>query len=140
MFRKLLSRPTAQEDNTVNGCKIVKVSDKTADFPFCSDIIYLNEQNQMGIEFNWNIRIRIDGVITTDEESFVQMMDALVEIAKRFAYNQLFFADFLSEELVEMFLNYGFGETKVLGDPHSHYLDMELVKEEELDIWKEGAK
>lgn len=140
MFAKLFKRPAAQADNKINGCEVVKASDKTADFPFCSDIIYLNEQNQMGVEFNWDVRIRIDGVLTTDDDSFIQMMDALVEIARRFEYKQLFFADSLSEEVLDMFLNYGFGETKVLGDPYNHYLDFYLEEKEKMSIWKERVE
>lgn len=140
MFRKFIGKPVALTENKINKCKIVKVSDATADFPFCTNVIYLDEQNQMGIEFNWDIRIRIDGVLTTDDDSFVQMMDALVEIAKKFKYKELFFADSLAEEILDMFLNYGFAETNVLGDSYNHYLDMKLLKEEEMGLWKEEVE
>lgn len=132
---KTYKKNETQAVNRINGCEFIKASEKTADFPFCSDIIFLNDQNQMGVEFNWDVQIRINGVLTTDEDSFIQMMDALVEIAKRFKYKHLFFADSLSEEVLAMFLSYGFGETKVLGDSYNYYLDFYLYEKEEMSIW-----
>ncbi len=129
MFSKILDKKLP--DNMINGCKVVKRSKDTMEFPFCSDVIYLDERNQMGIEFRWDRCIRIDGLITTDGESFVQMMDALAEIARRFDYNRFFFADKLSDYVLEMFLSYGFSETQVLGDPFNHYLDLYLFTEKE---------
>ncbi|MDO4509693.1 MAG: hypothetical protein Q4B53_07210 [Lachnospiraceae bacterium] len=110
----------------------MEASKKTADFPYCSDVIYLDKQNQIGIEFNWNIRIRIDGILTTDENSFIRMMDALMYIARDLGYDYIIFADFLADEIVEMFLRYGFEETKSDGDPNTHYLDMHLENKNEL--------
>ena len=135
MFSKLINKTVP--DNTVNGCKVLKVSKDTKDFPFCSDIIYKDPQNQIGIEFNWDIRIRIDGLVTTDEDSFVQMMDALVELSRRFGYDKLFFADSLTDDVLDMFLTYGFKETQVLGDPYNHYLDLDLITGEEGDIYEQ---
>ena len=120
-----------------NGCLLVKPSEETQLLDFCSDVLYLNEKIQVGLEFNWDIRVRIDGVITTDEESFIQMMDAVVVIAKRFQYPKLFFADSLKDEVLEMFLNYGFVETAVMGDPYNHYLDFDIEKSKGVSIWQE---
>lgn len=128
MFTKLLYKTVP--DNLIMGCKVVKRSDETVDFPFCSDVIYKDEQNQVGIEFSWDTRIRIDGVVTTDEESFFQMMDALVELSNRFGYFTLFFADSLTDDVLDMFLAYGFTETQVWGDPYNHYLNFDIYSEE----------
>lgn len=114
---------------SVNGCHIVSTPGETQKFPFCSEVIVLNETNKMGIEFNWDVRVRIDGVIATDLDSFIKMMDALVIVAKKFGYNKLFFADYLSDEVLEMFLFYGFTEIQVQGDDGNHYLDYTMAED-----------
>lgn len=127
MFNKIL-RFDGEE---VNGCRVVSVSfDGVQEFPFCTDVIVLDEKNQMGIEFNWDVRIRVDGVVTTDLGSFIKMMDTLVIIAKRFGYSKLYFADDLTDDMLEMFMCYGFTETRVLGDEWNHYLDYCIAEED----------
>ena len=120
-----LQKKNKKKENLINGCRFMPVSDETEDFMFCSDVIVLNTRNQVGIEFNDGGRIRIDGVICTDRDSFVQMMDALVEFGKTNEYKYLYFADSLETTILNLFLKYGFQEEHVY-DPYNHYLKYEF--------------
>ena len=106
MFTKAKNKT---ERNKINGCKVIEPSKKTKNFPFNDHVVFLNRKNQMGFEEN-DYRIRIDGVVATDEESFKQIMDTLVNHAKCRGYNKLMFCDELSEGILKMFFNYGFFE------------------------------
>lgn len=112
----------------INGCNIVSDVDIKL-FPFCSKIIYCDECNQLGIEFTCDFRIRINGVVSSDLKSFTKLMDTLVLFAKRYGYKKLFYADKLSEEMMERFHDYGFVETQVLGDDWNHYMNYVLEQE-----------
>lgn len=124
MFTRLIKKTVPE--NRVNGCKVVKRSKKTKDFPFCSHVLYLNKKNQIGIEYNDKIQIRIDGVATSGEQSFIQMMDALIEHAKSLEYGKVVFCDALPDDVLEMFLNYGFVEAEV--EQYNHYLHIEITE------------
>lgn len=127
----MLNKILRFDNEEVNGCRVVPVPEEgIVEFPFCSEVIVLDEMNQMGIEFNWDVRIRIDGVVTTDLSSFIKMMDALVMIAKRFGYSQLYFADELTDDVLEMFMCYGFMEIRVLGDEWNHYLEYCITEDD----------
>jgi len=51
MFTQISSRDF--NENKINECRIVAAPVAgLKDFPFCSDLIILDEQNMLGIEFN----------------------------------------------------------------------------------------
>jgi len=126
MFIKPNYRPEGRKENLICGCKLLKRSGETMDFPFCSDVVYLDAHNQIGMEFNWGNRIRIDGIVTSSEGQFFQMMEAVETIGRRFAYRELFFADQIEDGVAEMLLDYGFEEIRVLGDSFNRYFEMRL--------------
>ena len=115
---KILSSSTAEL--LTNDCKLLPLSD----FDYASHTIKLDRNNMMGIEYNWLFRIRIDGIRTTDKKSFKKMMDSLVNHAKDCGYNSLLFADHLDNDVLNMFLEYGFIEET--GDRYNHYLTYEI--------------
>ena len=122
MFTKMVARKNAE----FNGCQIKPRTPENYQFPFGTDLLELNKTNVLGLEFSWDNRIRICGIATTDFGSLVRMLDALILLARRFGYKRLFYADVLSEELVDMLLDFGFEETKVYGDPYNVYLDFQI--------------
>lgn len=115
---KILSTPT--KEPLTNDCVLLGLSD----FDYSTHTIKLDKNNMMGIEYNWTYRIRIDGIRTTDKKSFKKMMDSLVDHAKYCGYNTLLFADHLDNDVMNMFLEYGFVEET--GDRYNHYLTYEI--------------
>ncbi len=89
----------------INGCSVRP--NKENAFPFASDILMINEKNQVGIEFN-DERIRIDGVIADSYENFAQLMDAVLRLAVLNEYPNICFMDELEENYRIMFKKYGF--------------------------------
>ncbi len=133
MFEGLFDRNV--EEELFNGCKMIKRSEDTAQYLYSTDVLYLDEQNQLGIEFNskdTRIQVRIDGVLTTDQDSLFLMLDALVEYGRNHGYKRLHYGDKISDELLEMLMDYGFvGEKQVLAD--AYVLDFEIPEEVNTD-------
>lgn len=122
MFFKRFTK-LRKPDVLKKGCKLIPSSSPIAmKIPFSTHIIYLDANNQIGLEFNWDIRIRIDGIYTTDYGSFKTMMATLIEVSKKQGYNKLFFADSVSNNILNMLISYGFHEIPVLPDKGNHYL------------------
>ena len=140
MFTKAINKATG---NIINGCKLIEWSKKTKDFPFCSHILLLNRKNQIGIEYNKvgirnQNKIRIDGVETSDEKSFSQMMDALVEHAKHTDYGKLMFCDELNDDVLDMFLQYGFCESEKDGSLYNNLLYLTIDENNGASIRQEA--
>lgn len=96
----------------MNGCRIVPY-DETQDFPYCDEAIVLDKQNQLGFEFDEGNYIRINGLITTDEESLRKMLDVFLNIAKTYKCTNAFFCDEMDDEVLQMFFEVGFKEEEI---------------------------
>lgn len=108
----------------MRGCKMVEVSPDTMDFFPATENLYLNKQNQMGVELN--AYIRISGIEVTDYDSFVRMMRALKALARRYGYKDIRYMDTLTDDVLDMFLKFGFSERIVSGDYWNHYLYLKI--------------
>ncbi len=103
----------------------MKIRHATNEFPFCSHVAVKDKNNLIGFEFNCS-QIRVDGVRVKDFNSFSKLMDVLVALARRDGYTRIFFGDSLYDELLVMFLRYGFLEKIVDTDRWNHYLYLEV--------------
>ena len=115
-------------------CVIVR-AEEPMKFRFSTDVLVLDEENQMGLEFSNggdHIQIRISGVCMTDKDKLYQMLDALVIYAREHGYKRLHYGDAISDDLLEMLMDYGFvGEKQVLAD--AYVLDFEIPEEVNTD-------
>lgn len=96
------------------------------EFPFCSHVAVKDKNNLIGFEFNGS-QIRVDVVRVKDFNSFEELMDDIVSLARGEGYVRIFFGDTLSDELLVMFLQYGFRDKVVDTDRWNHYLYLEVT-------------
>lgn len=115
---------------SVNGCL---VTGRTADndFGFATHVVKINNKNLIGFEFNGNYQLRIDVINAENEANFLQMMKALVKIAKCLNYTKLFYAG-KKEEEIRMLITFGFDQ--IDNDGYNTFLCLNLKKETENDI------
>ena len=133
MFEGLFGRNVDEE--LFNGCRMMKRSGDTVQYGFSTDVLYLDDQNQIGVGLKnteTRIQIRIEGVLTADQESLYQMLDGLVEYGRKYEYKRLHYGDKISDELLEMLIDYGFeGEKQDQAD--AFVLDFEIPEEVNTD-------
>lgn len=136
MFEGLFDR----KEELFNSCRMMKRSADTVQYGFSTDVIYLDEENQIGLEFSNggdHIQIRISGVCMTDQDSLYQMLDGLVEYGRKYEYKRLHYGDKISDELLEMLIDYGFeGEKQDQAD--AFVLDFEIPEEVNADECDRG--
>lgn len=100
----------------LDSCQIIKATSGNAKVPFCSHTVFINQQNQICYETNWDYRIRIDGIFATDFETFRTMMNFLSEYAKDNEIRKIVFEGKIEEQYAEMLQHYGFVEEKKIGE------------------------
>ena len=124
VFRQ--DRYAAREKIIMN---IQKLTSIFKDCPWATHILELDKGNKMYLEgigqkSTGNYRLRISWVSATDSNSFDEMMNFIEVYAKENGYNNLYFADMLSEDILGWFLSKGFTENEV--NDENHYLIKDL--------------
>ena len=87
-------------------------------FPFAQVVMVKDPFNQLGFELQWGIDkgfIRLDGWNYSSKQSFVQMLDAIVELARINRYSCIYYFDEITDKEAEVLIKYGFRKGKSCG-------------------------
>lgn len=111
----------------INGCRVHPRNKIKKNLGFSTEIIRLDKNNFMGIEYNHCNRIRIDVVMTKNQAAFNQILDTIMILAKKEKCKCIFFADHISDEdIFSYFEQYGFQVQAVTGDSYNTYFYLQI--------------
>ena len=100
---------------------LIEASDTTVNSNYTTHVLFLNQENQLGIEFDWSDWIRIDVIKAENVDTLRLMLTDLKELAKQKNYPSIRYADAISEEYAEALIENGFIEIPDIGDSYFRY-------------------